>query len=120
MKYFFDGIIRSEASYARYGKSLRDAVDFYEIHLKSEASLRQIKLEPFVRYFLIAKDHQRRIMPMESNLIEWLKPYRPVNGQGNRQFVTTVRPKHSNFGVKVRAAARKWLAADISLELKKE
>jgi hypothetical protein len=42
------------------------------------------------------------------------------NGQGSRQFVTTVRPKHSNFGVKVRAAARKWLAADISLELKKE
>jgi hypothetical protein len=99
---------------------LRDAVDFYEIHLKSEASLRQIKLEPFVRYFLIAKDHQRRIMPMESNLIQWLKPYRPVNGQRSRQFVTTVWPKHSNFGVKVRAAARKWLAADISLELKKE
>lgn len=41
---------------ARYGKSLRDAVDFYEIHLKTEASLREIKLEPFVRDFLNAKE----------------------------------------------------------------
>jgi integrase len=30
----------------------------------------------------IAKDHRRRIIPMEPNLIEWLKPYRPANGQG--------------------------------------
>ena len=41
---------------ARYGKSLSDAVDFYEIHLKTEASLREIKLEPFVRDFLNAKE----------------------------------------------------------------
>jgi integrase len=40
----------------RYGKSLRDAVDFYEIHLKTEASLREIKLGPFVRDFLKAKE----------------------------------------------------------------
>jgi integrase len=41
---------------SRYGKSLRDAVDFYEDHLKSEASLRQIKLESFVKDFLRAKE----------------------------------------------------------------
>jgi integrase len=41
---------------APYGKSLRDAVDFYEVHLKSQASLRQIKLEPFVKEFLKAKE----------------------------------------------------------------
>jgi integrase len=41
---------------SRYGKSLRDAVDFYEIHLKSQASLRQIKLESFVKDFLRAKE----------------------------------------------------------------
>ena len=41
---------------SRYGKSLREAVDFYENHLKSEASLRQIKLEPFVKDFLRAKE----------------------------------------------------------------
>jgi integrase len=39
-----------------YGKCLRDAVDFYEIHLKTEASLREIKLDPFVRDFLKAKE----------------------------------------------------------------
>jgi hypothetical protein len=38
------------------GKSLRDAVDFYELHLKSQDSLRQINLEPFVREFLKAKE----------------------------------------------------------------
>ena len=41
---------------APYGKSLRDAFDFYEIHLKSQDSLRQIKLEPFVKEFLKAKE----------------------------------------------------------------
>jgi hypothetical protein len=41
---------------APYGKSLRDAVDFYELHLKSQASLRQIELEPFVKEFLKAKE----------------------------------------------------------------
>lgn len=39
-----------------YGKTLRDAVDFYEAHLKSEASLRQIKLGAFIREFLQAKE----------------------------------------------------------------
>jgi integrase len=41
---------------APYGKSLREAVDFYELHLKSQDSLRQIKLEPFVKEFLKAKE----------------------------------------------------------------
>jgi len=41
---------------APYGKSLRDAIDFYEVHLKSEASLRQTKLAPFVGEFLKAKE----------------------------------------------------------------
>jgi hypothetical protein len=41
---------------APYGKSLRDAVDFYELHLKAQDSLRQIKLEPFVKEFLKAKE----------------------------------------------------------------
>jgi hypothetical protein len=48
--------IEASRRLARYGKSLRDAVDFYEIHLKTEASLREIKLEPFVRDFLNAKE----------------------------------------------------------------
>jgi integrase len=39
-----------------YGKTLRDAVDFYEAHLKSEASLRQIKLGAFIKEFLRAKE----------------------------------------------------------------
>ena len=39
-----------------YGKTLRDAVDFYEAHLKSEASLRQIKLGAFIKEFLQAKE----------------------------------------------------------------
>jgi hypothetical protein len=39
-----------------YGKTLRDAVDFYEAHLKSEASLRQIKLGAFIKEFLHAKE----------------------------------------------------------------
>ena len=30
----------------------------------------------------ITKDHQRRIVPMETNLIKWLMPHRPANGQG--------------------------------------
>src|SRR5260370_6226807 len=41
---------------APYGKSLRDAVRFYELHLKSQDSMRQIKLEPFVKEFLKAKE----------------------------------------------------------------
>src|SRR6516225_3701972 len=45
---------------APYGKSLRDAVDFYELHLKSQDSLRQIKLEPFVKEFLKAGRGQDR------------------------------------------------------------
>jgi hypothetical protein len=44
---------------APYGKSLRDAIDFYELHLKSEASLRQTKLAPFVKEFLKAKEEGR-------------------------------------------------------------
>jgi hypothetical protein len=51
--------IEASRRLARYGKSLRDAVDFYEIHLKTEASLREIKLEPFVRDFLNAKEEGR-------------------------------------------------------------
>ena len=47
---------RQTAGWHRYGKSLRDAVDFYELHLKSQDSLRQIKLEPFVKEFLKAKE----------------------------------------------------------------
>ena len=41
---------------APYGKSLRDAVDFYELHLKSQDSLRQIKLGVFVKELLKAKE----------------------------------------------------------------
>jgi hypothetical protein len=41
---------------ATYGKSLCDAVDFYEAHLMSQASLLKIKLEPFVKKFLRAKE----------------------------------------------------------------
>src|ERR1700758_1484340 len=48
--------IEATRKLAPYGKSLRDAVDFYELHLKSQASLRQIKLEPFVKEFLKAKE----------------------------------------------------------------
>jgi integrase len=48
--------IESTRRLAPYGKSLRDAVDFYELHLKSHASLRQIKLEPFIQEFLQAKE----------------------------------------------------------------
>src|SRR3984893_1338960 len=44
--------IEATRKLAPYGKSLRDAVDFYELHLKSQDSLRQIKLEPFVKEFL--------------------------------------------------------------------
>src|SRR5580704_15289099 len=41
--------IEATRKLAPYGKSLRDAVDFYELHLKSQDSLRQMKLEPFVK-----------------------------------------------------------------------
>lgn len=43
----------------------------------------------------IAKDHQRRIIPMEPNLIEWLKPYRPANGEG--KIVRNYRWKFQAF-----------------------
>ena len=44
---------------APYGESLRDAVDFYELHLKSQDSLRQIKLERFVN--LVAEENEPRL-----------------------------------------------------------
>jgi integrase len=43
----------------------------------------------------IAKDHQRRIIPMEPNLIEWLKPYRPATGEG--KIVRNYRWKFQAF-----------------------
>ena len=47
----------------------------------------------------IAKDHQRRIIPMEPNLIEWLKPYRAANGEG--KIVRNFRWKFQAFAKSV-------------------
>ena len=52
-----------------YGKTLRDAVDFYEAHLKSEASLRQIKLGAFIKEFLQAKEEKDRQKKAESEAV---------------------------------------------------
>ena len=43
----------------------------------------------------IAKDHRRRIIPMEPNLIDWLEPYRPANGEG--RIVRNFRWKFQAF-----------------------
>ena len=49
----------------------------------------------------IAKDHQRRIIPMEPNLIEWLMAYRPASGQGkiiiNHEWKFRAFTKAANF-----------------------
>src|SRR5215471_9845494 len=58
---------------APYGKSLRDAVDFYELHLKSQDALQQIKLEAFVKEFLKAKSGKWRYIIMRPNLKAWLE-----------------------------------------------
>src|SRR6516225_8049825 len=58
---------------APYGKSLRDAVDFYELHLKAQDSLRQIKLEPFVKEFLKTKSGKWKYIIMRPTLKAWLE-----------------------------------------------
>ena len=78
---------------APYGKSLRDAVDFYELHLKSEASLRHVKLEPFVKEFLKAKEDgktgkkRRNATPRYRGTLryrlELLRGYLPEYGLGD-------------------------------------
>ena len=78
---------------APYGKSLRDAVDFYELHLKSQASLHQIKLEPFVKEFLKAKEEGKtgkkrhkakpRYLGTLRYRLELLRGYLPEYGLGD-------------------------------------
>jgi integrase len=45
---------------APYGKTLRDAVDFYEGELRRQSSLKQIQLSELIREFLAAKEADRR------------------------------------------------------------
>jgi integrase len=78
---------------APYGKSLRDAVDFYELHLKSQDSLRQIKLDAFVKEFLKAKEEGKtgkkrrnakpRYLGTLRYRLELLRGYLPDHGLGD-------------------------------------
>jgi hypothetical protein len=85
--------IEANRRLAPYGKSLRDAVDFYELHLKSQDSLRQIKLEPFVKEFLKAKEEGKtgkkrrnakpRYLGTLRYRLELLRGYLPEYGLGD-------------------------------------
>src|SRR6201981_2602404 len=85
--------IEATRKLAPYGKMLPDPVDFYELHLKSQDSLRQIKLEPFVKEFLKAKEEGKtgkkrrnakpRYLGTLRYRLELLRGYLPEYGLGD-------------------------------------
>ncbi len=88
--------IEANRRLAPYGKSLRDAVDFYELHLKSQDSLRQIKLEPFVKEFLKAKEEGKTGKKRRNAKPRYLGTLRVPLGAIARLF-TGVRPWRSRL-----------------------